>query len=69
MESPKKKLEVREKKININEEVSRKLDLICFFNQITKKKFVEQLINEYLKHNPLPKELRITKDFVIEVTK
>lgn len=46
-----------DKKINISQELYRKLDLVCFFNQVSKKQFIEQLIKQYLKEKPLPKKL------------
>lgn len=56
-------------KINIDEEHKRKLDLICLFNSITMKDFIQKLIDDYLKENPLPKEIKVTEDARLKVTK
>ena len=60
---------MQDKKINISDVTNRKLELICFFRSISKKDFVEKLIERYLKENPLPQSLKVTKEFRIEVTK
>lgn len=57
------------KKINVDEQLHRKVELICFFNQVTKKDFIESLVTDYLEKNPLPKTLKVTKDFVLKVIK
>lgn len=57
------------KKINVSDELHRKLDLICFLNQCSKKDFIARLVEEYLKQHPIPKGFKVTKDFSLEVTK
>jgi len=54
-------------KINIDVGTNRKLELICFFQGVSKKRFVEQLIEQHLEKNPLPKSITITDDCVLEL--
>lgn len=58
----------QDQKINVSDLTSRKIELICFFHKepITKKQFIELLVDQYLKANPLPQELKLTREYSYE---
>lgn len=59
---------MKQKKLNLSLETSRKLDILSFIEGRSKKQIVESLIDKYLKENPLPKSFKINKDFEIEIS-
>lgn len=56
-------------KINVSIEIDKKLSLICLLGQVSKKSFVESLINDYIKRHPFPSGLGITKDYSLKSLK
>lgn len=57
-----------DKKINVSEKLHTKISLVCFLSGISQKDFIESLVKDFLKDNPLPKKIEI-KDFSLKLTK
>lgn len=58
-----------DKKININNDLFRQLELYCFFKGIKKKQLIEKILVEFFKHNKIPKKIEVTQDFKLKVVK
>lgn len=55
-----------QKKLNISEETHRKVNLICFLRNKRMGDFLAGLVDDYLTKNPLPKGLKISKEYSLE---